>query len=314
MVTKRPHFVPRTYLRAWADSDEQVAYRRRDADKAATPNISRVAVTGGIYGEGQLGEAREQAFKQLEDEWAELRDELITQRDLNGDRRKLLAVFMAVQLMRTLKHSNSVNFISAVAATTDERPIPQEAVRQFLRDLDKAEPDDNEVEAAWTYIRAAPGIPTRDLAFSVSMDVALREIAPRLQARTWTVRKFRKPTLMTNDCPVHAWRRPTEDPRVGGIGIENADEVRFPLTPGALLVMTRLGEAAGNASARTVNAEICRQCHQFVVASPEAKPTLDELALPKRPPRLRFRLGGGYALAPDGTDEYLGEVFHMYVD
>ena len=38
-----------------------------------------------IYGEGQLGEAREQAFKQLEDEWAELRDELITQRDLYGD-------------------------------------------------------------------------------------------------------------------------------------------------------------------------------------------------------------------------------------
>lgn len=67
MVIKRPHFVPRTYLRAWADSDEQVAYRRRDADKAATPDISRVAVAGGIYGKGQLGEAREQAFKQLED-------------------------------------------------------------------------------------------------------------------------------------------------------------------------------------------------------------------------------------------------------
>jgi len=146
------------------------------------------------------------------------------------------------------------------------------------------------------------------------MHVAVTQLAPLLETMEWTVRRFRNPLLMTNDCPVHAWRRPTKDPYLRGIGLANADEVRFPLSPGALLVMTPPGKTPSNTSARSVNAEICRQCHQFVVASPEAKLTLDKLVLPKRPPRLRFRLGEGYAPGPDGTEEYLGEVLHPYVE
>ncbi len=198
--------------------------------------------------------------------------------------------------------------------TTTDRPIPQDAVRQYLHDLDGAEPDEAEVYAAWTFAAAAPGIPTPHEALNIAMDIAVKEIAPRLQARKWTVRKFRKPALMTNDCPVHVWRRPTKDTSVGGVGIDDADEVRFPLSPSALLVMTRGNQAPINASARSINAEICRQCHQFVVALPDAKSVLDKLALSKRPPRLRFRTGPGYTTGTDGTDEYVGEVLHMYVE
>jgi hypothetical protein len=304
-VTKRPHFVPQTYLRAWAGSDERVAYRRRDATTALLNGTRNVAVKSGIYGKGQLGQAREDAFNELEKEWAGLRDELITQGDLHGDRRSQLAVFMAHQLTRTLKHSDQVNFISELAASNNEWPVTQDAVREYLRKLDGCQPDDAEVYAAWTFVTGAPtGTLTRDDALKISMDTAIREIAPRLQARDWTVRKFRRPALMTNDCPVHPWRRPTTDTRVGGVGIGNADEVRFPLSPSALLVMTRGNQAPTNASARSVNAEICRQCSQFVVALPEAKSVLDNLALSKRAPRLRFRL----------IDGSVGEVLHMYVE
>lgn len=314
-VTKRPHFVPQAYLRAWADPDERVAYRRRDAAAAILNGTRNVAVKSGIYGKGQLGQAREDAFNELEKVWTSLRDELIAQGDLHGDRRSQLAVFMAHQLMRTLKHSNQVNFLSAVAASTTERPITQDAVRAYLRQLDGSKPDDAEVYAAWTFVNGAPtGTLTHDDALRMSMDIAIKEIAPRLQTRDWTVRKFRQPALMTNDCPVHPWRQPTENPRPGGVGIETADEVRFPLTPGALLVMTRPGQAASNASTRSINAEICRQCHHFVVASPQDKPALDSIELRKRPPRLRFRLADGYAVGPNGINQYLGEVLHTYVD
>jgi hypothetical protein len=78
--------------------------------------------------------------------------------------------------------------------------------------------------------------------------------------------------------------------------------------------MTRPGEAASNASTRSINAEICQQCHQFVVASPNDKPTLDNLVLRKRPPRLRFSLGDGYTVGPNGVEEYLGETLRTYVD
>ena len=153
MATKRPHFVPQTYLRAWAGPDERVAYRRRDATTAVLNGTKNVAVKSGIYGKGQLGQAREDAFNQLEKVWTGLRDELITQGDLHGDDRSQLAVFMAHQLTRTLKHSNQVNFLSDVAASTAQWPITHDAMREYLRKLDDSKPDDAEVYAAWTFVK-----------------------------------------------------------------------------------------------------------------------------------------------------------------
>lgn len=307
MVTERPHYVPQTYLRAWTPStgsDRRLAYRLRNADTALLTSTRNVAVACGIYGTGELGQAREESFQQLETEWPDLRDDLIAQGDLQGHRRQLLSVFMAVQLTRTIKHTNTVMFLSDLAATTTERPIPRSAVREFLRTLDGADPHDAEVGAACQFVSGAPGGPalTRDEALKMCATLAL-DIAPRLEARSWTVRRFRTPALWTNDCPVHPWCRPDPDGRVGGIGVETADEVRFPLSPAALLVMTRPGKTASNASARRVNAEIADQCQQFVVATQDAKAKLDSLAWSKPPPRLRFRTINGN----------LGEALHMYV-
>ena len=70
---------------------------------------------------------------------------------MQDDRRRLFALFAALQLMRTEKHVERTNFISNVAATTSERPVPKDAVRDYLHDLDGgAEPDESEVEAAWS--------------------------------------------------------------------------------------------------------------------------------------------------------------------
>lgn len=127
MPTERPHYVPQTYLRAWTPStgsDRRLAYRRRNADAALLTSTRNVAVACGIYGTGELGQAREESFQQLETEWPDLRDDLIAQGDLQGDRRQLLSVFMAVQLTRTIKHTNTVMFLSDLVATTSERPIP----------------------------------------------------------------------------------------------------------------------------------------------------------------------------------------------
>jgi hypothetical protein len=307
VVTGRPHYVPQTYLRAWtpsSGSDRQLAYRRRNSDTALLTSTRNVAVACGIYGTGELGQAREETFQRLETEWPDVRDDLIAQGDLQGDRRKLLSVFMAVQLTRTIKHTNTVMFMSDLAASTTEHPISGSAVREFLVALDGVDPDDAEVEAARQCMSGAPGGPplTRDQALNISATIAL-DIAPRLEAKSWTVRRFRAPTLWTNDCPVHPWCRPDPAGRPGGIGVETADEVRFPLSPAALLVMTRPGTAASNASARQVNAEIAKQCQQFVAATQDAKAKLDSLAWSKPPPRLRFGTINGN----------LGEALHIYV-
>ena len=312
MVNKRrAHFVPRTYLRAWADKsdDELLAYRRR-GDNARPASVKNVAVRGGLYGLGELGDANEKMYQGVEAEWPNLRRDLIEQGDLQGDQRRLFALFAALQLMRTEKHAERLSITSNVAATTAERPVPKGAVRDYLRDLDGgAEPDESEVEAAWSYVcgeLAMFGMSTGAVAHSVAVDVAVTQIAPRLETMNWTVHKFHGPALISSDSPVHSWRRPTQDPQPRGIGIETADEVRFPLSPSTLLVMSRAPRSGSTPQrstrkARAINTEIARRCHQFIFGTRQSRLAIDELALSDQAPRLRFRMVSD-------------DMFRMYVE
>ena len=310
MVKKRrAHFVPRTYLRAWAGSDELLAYRRR-GDNARTASVKNVAVRGGLYGLGELGDANEKMYQGVEAEWRNLLPVLTAQGDLQDNQRRLFAVFAALQLVRTEKHAERMKFTSNVAATTTERPIPKDAVRDYLRDLDGgAEPDDSEVEGAWSFVcgeLAMFGESTAAPAHSAAVDAAVTQIAPRMETMNWTVHKFHGPVLISSDSPVHLWRQPTQDPQPRGVGIETADEVRFPLSPSALLVMDR-GPRRGSTPQRSrrrpraINAEIARRCHQFIFGTRNSAVAIDRLALSDWSPRLRFRMVGS-------------DMFHMYVE
>ena len=211
-----------------------MAYGRRGGN--AIPNtVKNVAVVGGIYGFGELGDACEKMYQEIEVEWPDLRRDLIAHGDLQGDQRRLFAVFAALQLMRTEKHAEQMNFTSKVAATTAERPIPNDAVRDYLRDLDDgAEADESEVEGAWTFAcgqLSMFGEPTGTLNHSVAVDVAVTAIAPRMETMNWTVHKFRGAPLRSSDSPVHSWRRRTQDPEPRGVGIRPRTRSGFRWLP-----------------------------------------------------------------------------------
>ena len=114
--TKRSHFVPACYLRAWADGDDKVAVRRRGAAKMFTPNVINVAVDAGIYGRGRAGQAREQMFGQLEEAWPELRASLTSHGGaVTTEVRLAVSLFAALQLARTREHVAQLEFMNSFA-------------------------------------------------------------------------------------------------------------------------------------------------------------------------------------------------------
>ena len=123
-------------------------------------------------------------------------------------------------------------------------------------------------------------IPTKDMIFNISMSGAVSLIAPRLEAMGWTVYKYDAPILLSSDCPVLKWRRPSAKPQYGGVGIDTADEIRFPLSPNALLVMSQESrDPRRNPNSRKINAEVVRQCHKFIFGAPEALEAIDNYEL-----------------------------------
>ncbi len=177
MVTKRPHYVPAGYLRAWADN-ETVCRRRRDRAISFPTNVKNLAVEAGIYGTGSLGQAREDTFRQTEDDWPALGRRLTSTGDLHRNDRTVVALFTAIQLIRTRESLARSNFIA-------------------------------EVEAAWTMVQYATdqdNPPSRDEMLSIMLKVAVTELAPRLEKMQWTVEHCSVPMLMTSDRPVMMWR------------------------------------------------------------------------------------------------------------
>jgi hypothetical protein len=322
-TTKRPHFVPACYLGAWADPAGQVVVRRRGAAKVFTPNIVNVAVDAGLYGRGATGQSREQLFGQLEQIWPALLEGLTARGGaVQGHDRRAVSLFAAIQLVRTREHVAQTEFLSSFAQFCSRRPVAREDIRAFLTERHlRFPPSDREVEGAWTIASFAldhEEPPGKDEVLARSLDLAVTQIGPRLERLRWSVEHCRKPLLFTSDRPVMCWRPRSPRDRHEGIGIDNAEEIRLPLTPYYLLVMRRLGFDEGVADVQPrrferVNAGIASQCHEFIAAAPSRRRQIELLRVAAHRPVLRFNVGPGFQHLPDGRREPMGDVVHMWV-
>jgi hypothetical protein len=321
--TKRPHFVPAGYLRAWADDADQVAVRRRGSADVHTPNVINVAVDAGIYGRGACGQAREDMFKQLEDMWPLLRANLLARGGtLTSDDRDAVAVFAALQLVRTREHVAQTEFLASFAEFTSRRPVTREDMRTYLTERHlKSEPSDSEVEGAWTLaygaLKNGPP-PSKDETLAVSLDAAVRVIAPTLARLRWSVEHCRKPILFTSDRPVMCWQAPSARDHYEGVGIDTATEIRMPLTPYDLLAMRPDGFNLGVVDVQPkrfqrINAGVATQCHEFLLSLPARQAELRQLPLASYRPVLRFNIAPGVRQRPDGTHEPIGDVVHSWI-
>lgn len=89
------HYVPQTYLRAWADSSGQVGVRRRRQRSAFLASVANVGVEAHLYGSGAAATWRESNFSVLEGAWPQLRRELTASGHLHGRDRDQASVVAA---------------------------------------------------------------------------------------------------------------------------------------------------------------------------------------------------------------------------
>ena len=322
-LTKRPHFVPAVYLRAWSDDADQVVVKRRGHADVFTPNVTNVAVEAGIYGAGNIGQGRENLFGQVEDMWLGLRQSLIRSGGhVARLERDAISVFAALQLIRTREHVAQIEFVHRFADFSRRRPVERQDVRTFLAERHlKFDPSEGEVEGAWShlaYVLKDDNMPTREQMLEISIGIATGKLAPILGKMGWSVEHCQSPKLFTSDRPVMSWRTPSLRDSYEGMGIDTAEEIRFPIGPRDLLVMRPSEQNHGPRVVQSrrferVNADVALQCHELVVATPSVEGLIRSLPLAPHRPVLRFNMAPGVRRLADGTEEEMGDIIHSWI-
>ncbi len=321
---KRHHQVPRAYLRRFG-LDDRVLVRRRDSRSFETSTLN-VAVESGFYdlrdASGGKSSRVENTLAVVDDAAAEAMaviDRLGVPPAEDAEERFTLAVFLALQMTRTTQHREQVMFPERVAEWAGEREITQALVTEYL-ELEHLgfAPKDPEATGAFVYVSHALRDGAASPAFAIRMMLRMVEaLVPRLLAMNWTVEMDRKEQLITSDVPIVIWRTPTPRDDYEGIGIDNAEELRFPLDPGKQLVMSRRRRTSSaripGARVRSCNADMANACHRFIVGRPGQRSQIEGVRLDAWRPVIRFNTGPLIVLGSDGRKVREGEALQMWI-
>jgi hypothetical protein len=130
---KRHHYLPESYLKAWADKRGQVAVRRRDQPDAFCASTLNVAVEADLYAlptDAGPDDALEVALSEIEavlpGYLAELRDGPTPRK--RSQAREDISDLLALQIVRTREHVGQWMLPMAAAEYTGERPISRKGL------------------------------------------------------------------------------------------------------------------------------------------------------------------------------------------
>ncbi len=316
--------MPRAYLMRFA-GDDQVLVRQRDS-KIFLANPTKVAVECGFYdvrdAHGEKSSRVETALAEVDGNAAasmQWIDRTGRPPEVGTDERHALAVFLALQSTRTPEQRDRVLFPRRVAEYAGKREVTKEIVAEFLERVHLGfAASDNEVRSAFDFVSVTLGDPrTQTPEFAIHLMLqSVSYGAPLLASLNWTLEVDRKEQLITSDLPIVIWRTPSPRDKYEGVGLGNANEVRFPLDPGKQLVLSKRARTPTARitpqRARECNADTANACHRFVVGRPKQRSLVLAPRLAERGPRLRFHTGPMYVQQPDGTTKRQGEVLHLW--
>jgi Protein of unknown function (DUF4238) len=323
---KRHHYVPAGYLARFGEG-ESVLVRRRGEPKMYTTHVKNVAVEGGFYevvgADGQPSDAVERALARLEGAALGALTEVDQAEQVppvGSAARGTLATFLAVQFTRTPLHRERILFPKRVAQYAGSREIDASLMAEYLEKIHLGfKPEDSEVRGALDlaqYLLGDRELLTKDNAIRLAFE-HVNALGQAILGMRWSLEVARKPRFITSDAPLVLWRTPSPRDQFMGFGLSNAEEVRFPISPAKQLVLThQYREPVTRIEpdrVRACNADIALACYRVVVGHPRRERQLRLLDLPARRPVVRFNTGPGYQTGPDGTQEYMGDILHMWV-
>ena len=315
------HYVPQAYLRQWAADVGHVAVRRRGNLTAFVASTRKVAQETDLYTvETEAGPSDfvERSLSRMEgvlpDVLAAMRRGNIPKAGSPG--RALFAGLLALQFIRTPDRVEHQRFPEdALAAGGGVLPVPKAVIEALLAERWGQVPHESEVQGAWDYVnvflRSGPRLTQADyLAASFG---TLPKLTDRLGSMRWSTEATKGMPFVTSDQPLSLWVKHPDGGR--GVGIDGAEEIRFPVGPRNLLVLRPDGREPSGLVPRSrvlsVNAHAGATCRQMVIAEPNRTGLLEDLQLRDTRPMWKFNEGPLYESGPNGL-EYQGEVIQSY--
>jgi len=312
------HYVPRFYLRGFADTNDRLAVRERSGRTYVTSTKNVMARSGLFSLEGAVLSS-EHTLADIEAMVSEvIRDlrEGILPRSGTSER-ATLAIFVALQMAR-------INIIPKLDLLLDlwcehgSLELTTQDMRTHLTPRFGFTPSEAELDAAkdlayiWGKASQTPDDMKRFM-LRLMFD-SIREITPLLEARQWSLEASKEKKFITSDRPVVLWNPPTREDSYLGIGIAKTEEIWFPVDPSRILILrtggSELIRRIGPERVRATNEHIARHCTERIVTHPEGLKALADYALAERRPTIRFNRGP--AIDSISGAELGHEILHLW--
>ncbi len=270
--TKRQHLVPRFYLDRFCDDKGRVwTYEAHQDPRANKPE--NTAIETNFYSptdkDGEHFDDIEMMLADIEGEAAPLWEELMSGKVMCGKARWTLAIFLAIQFLRSPMsvHAGAqlkghlAYFIASMQLDSEMKKNSTEfagnkAILEFLRDR-----SNYKIEV--------------DRASGLGMLIGTENLANFLHEMKWTVGRSRKQHLITSDSPVTRISDPHTHDRIYGDGgfANKTVRVQFPLAPDMMLELSwgegereRIVDIPKNL-ARQMNSVRATQAKRFLYAN-----------------------------------------------
>jgi Protein of unknown function (DUF4238) len=301
----RHHYVPQFYLKRFANQKRELRAFRRTTHELSKVTVRRAASEIGFYDvegadgvphdliEKLLGERMENfaamAFQRLEKSWPP-----------SDEDRDLLAVFMAVQLVRTPEHRFVWDEIADIGAKLQLRGVQLGSDRP-----DERTPDLSDIDLGKIQITTNPGY-----MWAMLLDMAVNQMAPMLAYDfVWHLFESHKRVLATSDRPVLYWVHKPSPLR--GVGLATADEVYMPVDSRRLLGLSREPDLPSSSfplarmHARQMNRHLLAHSYEWVYHDPRVKLfTPSDLDIKPRP---AFMINSQEIYEPGDSWQYISE-------